>query len=285
MARLANSSVNLVIKYLLFFINFIVFLVSGAVAGLMIWILVEKEKTVSSIYDFFLDGACIFLLVSLIAFVVSFLGWIGAFRENICCLKGYHWTMTILFFVQIVIVILIFVVVFVPEARNQLGIYPEDSLRVAIEKYRDDPDMQNLIDNFQLTFKCCGISNDESGYKDWTNNMYFNCSDAIPDSMKGKFEFCSVPFSCCIDKDSGIKNLECGKRMQSADPLTRTAAIHTDGCLKAITDFMNNNVIVVGGVLMGVFIPQMVMSWLSRKLITQIYKQMAKWNQTQYRPR
>ncbi|WAR20938.1 TSN33-like protein [Mya arenaria] len=174
MARLANSS-----------------LVSGAVAGLMIWILVEKEKTVSSIYDFFLDGACIFLLVSLIAFVVSFLGWIGAFRENICCLKGYHWTMTILFFVQIVIVILIFVVVFVPEARNQLGIYPEDSLRVAIEKYRDDPDMQNLIDNFQLT-----------------------------------------------------------------DPLTRTAAIHTDGCLKAITDFMNNNVIVVGGVLMGVFIPQ-----------------------------
>jgi len=53
----------------------------------MTWILVLKEKKVTSVYDFFLDGACVFCLAGAIAFVVAFFGWFGAFRENISSLK------------------------------------------------------------------------------------------------------------------------------------------------------------------------------------------------------
>ena len=40
-----------------------------------------------------------------------------------------------------------------------------------------------------LQFSCCGgIS-----YKDWSQNMYFNCSEDNPSR-----ERCSVPYSCCL---------------------------------------------------------------------------------------
>lgn len=40
-----------------------------------------------------------------------------------------------------------------------------------------------------LQFSCCGgIS-----YRDWSQNMYFNCSEDNPSR-----ERCSVPYSCCL---------------------------------------------------------------------------------------
>ena len=59
-----------------------------------------------------------------------------------------------------------------------------------ITKYREDSNLQNLIDIIQLQFKCCGIS--DHGYKDWSMNIYFNCTFINPSS-----ERCAVPFSCC----------------------------------------------------------------------------------------
>lgn len=38
-------------------------------------------------------------------------------------------------------------------------------------------------------FSCCG----GIAFTDWSNNMYFNCSELNP-----SMERCSVPFSCCI---------------------------------------------------------------------------------------
>ena len=50
---------------------------------------------------------------------------------------------------------------------------------------------------FQLD--CCGTSNDDMGYKDWTLNSYFNCSGGT--NPQGIGEYCSVPFSCCIERE------------------------------------------------------------------------------------
>ena len=50
---------------------------------------------------------------------------------------------------EIVFIILIFVVVYVPDATKSLQLYPEDALKDAIVKYRDDDDTQNFIDNIQ----------------------------------------------------------------------------------------------------------------------------------------
>ena len=45
----------------------------------------------------------------------------------------------------------IFVFYFVPDAKQKLGLFPEETFQDAIRKYgiADDDDMKNLIDNLQ----------------------------------------------------------------------------------------------------------------------------------------
>lgn len=69
--------------------------------------------------------------------------------------------------------------------------------RDPIIKYRDDSNLQNIIDVIQMEFKCCGIS--DKGYKDWSNNIYFECNEVNPSR-----ERCAVPYSCCRN----AKNLD-----------------------------------------------------------------------------
>ena len=61
---------------------------------------------------------------------------------------------------------------------------------IMIQSYRDDPDLQNMIDWIQRQWlHCCGVNN----YRNWESNVYFNCSSKI----LGSIEACGVPASCC----------------------------------------------------------------------------------------
>ena len=122
-----------------------------------------------------------------IIFSMSFAGCLGALRENLCLLKLYSLMLLLLFIGEIVLSTVAFVF------PNTLSHYFKDKLsKEPLIKYRDDANLQNIIDFVQEELKCCGIS--DAGYKDWSQNIYFNCTQSNPSS-----ERCSVPYSCCRD--------------------------------------------------------------------------------------
>lgn len=265
------SPINPFVKYALFFCNVVFMLLGAATASVCIYILVEKDKRVASFIEFLFDPSCICTLIGCVAFVIALSGAYGALRENILLLKIYHVTLSIIMILEILGVILVVVFYFREESLADMNIYPEDAFKDAIIKYRDDPDMQNFIDNMQDVLSCCGASNDDMGYMDWKANRYFNCSDSNLSAEK-----CSVPFSCCRIGEGDQINYRCGAGVM-VQGATVDGKIYTRGCLKGLKVILTDNIWIVGGTIMGVFIPQMVFICFAKALISQIEEQLSKW--------
>ncbi|ETN73345.1 hypothetical protein NECAME_04343 [Necator americanus] len=69
--------------------------------------------------------------------------------------------------------------------------------------YRDDPDLQVLIDTMQESWHCCGIN----GADDWDRNTYFSIAAREVASPEAG----GVPFSCCLNSSQmAFKNFYCG---------------------------------------------------------------------------
>lgn len=126
-------------------------------------------------------------------------------------------------------------------------------------------------------FGCCG----GVAYVDWSQNMYFNCSKDNPSR-----ERCSVPFSCCIvskDKvtflirpflcvlccchvyncllivcvlEQMVINTMCGQGKQELEYIEAGKYIHANGCIDKLVNWIHSNLFLLGGIAMGLAIPQ-----------------------------
>ncbi|CAB1422459.1 unnamed protein product [Pleuronectes platessa] len=148
---------------------------------------------------FLIDPAVILIVVGVVMFFITFCGCIGALRENIRLLKTFSFSLTLVFLTQLAIAIMGFF--YSDQTRDALGKF----VKKAIVHYRDDLDLQNLMDYIQKEFKCCGWNN----YTDWSWNLYFNCTHTNPST-----ERCSVPYSCCTPVPGERKSGEAKVRTQ-----------------------------------------------------------------------
>lgn len=261
------------LKCLLFSFNFLFWLIGTGIACLGFWIIIEKGKEVRDVLDFFFDPSILMSLAGGIIFSLGFFGCLGALRENICLLKTFHILLTILLLLELVLGILIFVFYYVPGARRWLGWFgPEETLKEAIIRYRDDDDLRDMIDTIQREFQCCGVSNNDLGYRDWQQNIYFNCSRQNP-----SVERCGVPHSCCITKPGDLINVMCGFGTTSEEKTDIEEKIYVQGCLQAFGAWLERNTIIIGAVCLGVILPQILGICLARGLIEQIEQQKAQW--------
>ncbi|XP_014673589.1 PREDICTED: tetraspanin-5-like [Priapulus caudatus] len=213
-----------------------------------------------------LDPAFVLILVGAIAFVMGFAGCVGALRENTYLLLFYAAFLGILLFAELGIGILGFV--YKDWVKDQVS----DGLERYIILYRDDPDLQNLIDWVQGSWlHCCGIQTPD----DWDKNQYFNCTSI----SIGSREACGVPFSCCKPKQIWeITNYMCGYDARRSDKKDDwDTVIYITGCLQAGEEWFMQNLMFVAGIAVGIAVLQIMGICFAQNLRADIFAQKAKW--------
>ncbi|KAM6962296.1 tetraspanin-33 isoform 1-T1 [Tautogolabrus adspersus] len=253
-----DSHVSPVVKYLLFLFNFIFWIIALAMVSIGVYARMMKHAE-AALACLSVDPAMMLMVIGVLMFFLTFCGCVGSLRENICLLQTFCICLTVIFMLQLTAGILGFI--FSDKARTRVT----EIINKAIVHYRDDIDLQNIIDFGQKEFGCCGAVT----YTDWSQNMYFNCS-----KENLSRERCSVPFSCCfISKDEVVINTMCGQGMQDLEYIEAGEHIHTNGCIDKLVNWIHSNLFILGGIALGLAIPQLVGILLSQILINQIKDQ------------
>ncbi|RWS25500.1 tetraspanin-5-like protein [Leptotrombidium deliense] len=268
------SYISPCVKYSLFFFNLVFWLVGGTFVALGTYsFLIEYSETnlpkVQSILDLLIHISLALIIIGITVFSMSLFGCLGALRENLCLLKLYSLMLLLLFIGEIILSSIAFMF------PNSFSFALKEKLsNDPIKKYRDDANLQNLIDIVQTNFKCCGVS--DKGYKDWSKNIYFNCTQRNPSPEK-----CAVPYSCCRNQrnfDSGLINIMCGYNVQNISSVVEVNKyIYTRGCIEAFTEVFERNLNLVAMVCLGSAVVQLLAMFLARALQGQIMAQRARW--------
>ncbi|XP_032069977.1 tetraspanin-33-like [Thamnophis elegans] len=162
---------NQIMKYTLFASCYLFWVAGGLMVAVGIYARLSKEA--GAVDSLLADPSIILLAVGTLDFLHHFCGVLGSFTGPHADVEN------VLGFV--------FSGMVMEKATFLMG--------QAISRYHDNLDLQNLIDYVQKKFKCCEVHS----YKDWSQNIYFDCQDSNPSLQR-----CAVPFSCCLqDKEMG----------------------------------------------------------------------------------
>ncbi|XP_024258280.1 tetraspanin-5 isoform X1 [Oncorhynchus tshawytscha] len=234
-------------------------LLGVAFLGIGLWAWSEKGvlSNISSITDLGgFDPVWLFLVVGGVMFILGFAGCIGALRENSFLLKFFSVFLGIIFFLELTAGVLAFV--FKDWIKDQLNFFINNNIRA----YRDDIDLQNLIDFTQEYWECCGAF----GADDWNLNIYFNCTDSNPSREK-----CGVPFSCCTkDPAEDVINTQCGYDIRAKAVSEQRTFIYIKGCVPQFEKWLQDNLTVVAGIFIGIALLQIFGICLAQNLVSDI---------------
>lgn len=200
---------------------------------------VERQQN-KTLEGFFVAPAVILILLGVSIFVVSFVGMVGALRDNQLLLKMFKWTLVAVLLLELVFIIVSFL------CRNKVLLMFKANVREGIRHYYDDLDFKNILDRIQVKFSCCGGEE----YKDWSVNHYHACD--APGPMA-----CGVPYTCCVKEQEGnVINTQCGYEKLHQERFEVGETINARGCVDAITLWFEDNIGSTVGILIAILLPQ-----------------------------
>ncbi|XP_012871491.1 PREDICTED: tetraspanin-17 isoform X3 [Dipodomys ordii] len=211
-------------KYFLFGFNVVFWVLGALFLAIGLWAWGEKGvlSNISALTDLGgLDPVWLFVVVGGVMSVLGFAGCIGALRENTFLLKFFSVFLGLIFFLELATGILAFV--FKDWIRDQLNLFINNNVKA----YRDDIDLQNLIDFAQE-------------YED-------------------------------------VLNTQCGYDVRLKLELEQQGFIYTKGCVGQFEKWLQDNLILVAGVFMGVALLQIFGICLAQNLVSDIQAVKANW--------
>jgi len=228
------------VKYLLFFTNFLVFVFGVIVFGVGIWVLADKPSFLTSFdeaskaagdvdfnIEIYTSAAYIFLIVSALIIVLAFFGCCGAWKENKCMLGTY--------FVLILAMFILMIIGAVLAYSGNLETTIKDPLKKALEKYDDSADettpegaYKGAWNEVQKELKCCGVDN----VKDWSEGSH----NWTPSGV-------NKPAGCCFyNRKNGEEMSEDDKEACRKDPLDpESTDYYFDGCFTIMKNQIEGN--------------------------------------------
>lgn len=149
------------LKCLIFLSNFLFSLLALLALAVGLWGLAVKGSLGSSWGGVLPpDPMLVLVLGALAVSVVSLLGCLGALCEDRCLLRCFCGA--VLLFLVLEALAGALVTALWGPLQNSL----ERTLRVAVTRYQDSPDLRFLLDQVQLGLQCCGVAS----YQDWQQN-------------------------------------------------------------------------------------------------------------------
>lgn len=201
------------VKLLLMVFNIIFVLVGIALIGIGGYVQTAL-KDVASIFGSEYNGPGILLIVvGVIIFLIAAFGCLGACRENHCCIMTFAGLLVVIFILEIGGGIAGFVL------RDQVE-------KTAVKRLEDAEARINITsvakgwDFIQQKFKCCG----SDGVKRWENYLP------------------KPPKSCC----KSVGSTGCQNRNFNS-----TVGLYTKSCKDGIIGWLKSNVILIGGIGIG----------------------------------
>ncbi|XP_071488805.1 CD63 antigen-like isoform X1 [Diadema antillarum] len=211
------------IKYLMFFFNFIFFVLGiGIIIGGSLTLTVYQEY-VSFTGDTGTAIPIALICIGVFIFLTGFFGCCGAIKENYCMLGAYAAIMVVLLILELAAGIAGYVL------RDDIDNLVDENMRDLMPQYNSSESTQKLFDDMQKNLKCCGVSN----YTEWFG---FNMT----------IDYYMVPESCCKNQQQGC-NMDI-----SPDPVTAGRRIYTNGCYDNLKDLLITNIGIVAGVAIGI---------------------------------
>ncbi|XP_070577557.1 photoreceptor outer segment membrane glycoprotein 2-like [Ptychodera flava] len=149
-------------------------------------------------------------------------------------------------------------------------------IRSAMERYKDNTTFKTEIDELQMDFRCCG-NNDYRDWFDiqWISNAYLNLQNQdVKEKMKnGHYLNDDVPFSCCDPraKRPCIHHHITDNNQHYNYDFNVAMTIYQRGCKAALTDYFSVRLENMGGIIMLIFVAQLIVLIGVRYLQTSIY--------------
>ncbi|CAN9512786.1 unnamed protein product [Ophioblennius macclurei] len=176
------------LKYTMCVANFLCFMCGVAVLGFGIFMTIKfKLAALTPSLDFF-SIANMLLISGIVITCVSFLGFLGALKENRCLLLTFFLLLFILMLVELAAACLL--LVYDKEIAKSAEKDLEEGLKNAKLPSNTTTGLMSDWDLVQQTFDCCGVTNSS----DWGDK---------------------VPNSCCLDNCSTYREKGCLEKLKN----------------------------------------------------------------------
>lgn len=263
------------IKFILFIVNVLFFLIGGAAVGLGIFALVDKSKLITltkignaenyDVTSLLEAGAYCLIIGGAVVMILAFLGCCGAMRDSKILLGLYAFLMIIIVILEIAAVVI--GIVFSNKVASELKTVMKDRITKEYDGVLKTGDPFTLAMDFaQVYFECCGVDN----YKDYSNTTKWNRT-----MSDGKVAV--MPKTCCIlnNKDAyfddpsaiSVKSSECQTTYASA------TSYGDKGCYDSILDWAKRNAGIVIGIGVGIVVMEILCIVFACCLISALRKE------------